>query len=125
MDAYTSNARFRRRAARLQAVLFALAWLAAIAAPCAMAAHAVETGRDDRCPHCPPVPCHEVQPEDCSDDPLELPRPAESDPTPALADTGAAMLPDRTVSNLAAPAYRHPPGRAGPRLHLLQARFHE
>ncbi len=112
------------RLAAISASLFVLTWLSLVASPCALAMLAPDTGRD--CPHCPPAPCHEVQPDDCDyPESLDAPRAGENQ-----AFEIAAVLPavPESVSvrpTPAAPKFSLAPARAGPRLHLRLVRFDE
>lgn len=117
-----------RALAGIHLALFALAWLSVVAAPCAAAmqsAAMAETAHE--CPHCPPRPCHEVQPDDCAEpDSLDAPRAAEP--------SGQWLLPPVAmawpVAELRGASHEHfdhrsPPARAGPRAHLFNAQFNE
>ena len=114
--------------ARIHLVLFALVWSLVVATPCAMAmqsAPAAETAHE--CPHCPPEPCHQVQPDDCDDgDWLDAPRLSEQSgqwlAPPAVA--GWTIVEPRRTTHERFP-YDSPPVRAGPRAHLLNAQFNE
>ena len=114
--------------ARIHLGLFALAWLSVVAAPCAAAMQSAAMAETAHaCPHCPPEPCHEVQPGDCAGSgSLDAPRPSEP--------SEQWLLPPVTMAwPVAAPGdarserrdYRSPPLRAGPRTHLFNVQFNE
>ncbi|MDT8437871.1 MAG: hypothetical protein RQ729_02540 [Wenzhouxiangellaceae bacterium] len=114
--------------ARLHLALFALVWLSIVAAPCAMAMQldaAVDHAHS--CPHCPPKPCHEVQPDDCDEpDSLDSLRLAESSAqslAPPVSTPPAAADARRTHHAVA--YVGAPPVRDGPRAHLINAQFNE
>jgi len=117
-----------RPLARLHLALFALVWLSLAGPPCAMA---MQLGTMDDpghgCPHCPPQPCHEVQPQDCDEpDSLDAPRLADQIKTPSLGATVAPAFPRiAAVRAHAFPADERPRPRAGPRPHLLHLQFNE
>ncbi len=112
------------RLARASGALFVVFWIGLAAAPCALAMLVPETGHD--CPHCPPVPCHEVQSDDCDySESLDAPRASEKSPLEIL-----AVLPSDLETTPGRPIYAvaiavPPPARAGPRLHLVHTRFDE
>jgi len=122
--------RFRKQArtlARINLALFALVWLSAVAAPCAMAMQVeIAKSHTHECPRCPPQPCHEAEPADCQTADTEGWLSADKTPfgallafpTPArdLRSGGLALRPDTAVRALS---------RAGPRAHLLHAQFNE
>lgn len=123
-------ARIRRFApllARVHLALFALVWLSVIFAPCAMAMQlqAVDPAHD--CPHCPPRPCHEVEPDQCeAPDSIDSPRLSEVKQVELAPPAAAAPeAPAPSAENRPRLAVHTPPARAGPRLHLLEARFDE
>ncbi len=112
--------------ARVNLALFGLLWLAVVGAPCVMAMQVEQAGGHD-CPHCPPAPCHEVAPADCDQpDLLDGLRAGDQLKTLELALPAASQI---TLHGAAEPArapwFHTPPGRAGPRLHLLHTRFNE
>ncbi len=115
------------RLARISAGLFMVVWLAMVAAPCAIAMAFGEMPAGHDCPHCPPVPCHEAEPEDCAaPDSFDLPRLSEKTPSFDLAppnpDPGAALV----RSSRPAPTFvPQPQPRAGPPPYLLHLRFRE
>lgn len=112
--------------ARINAALFGLIWLAIVAAPCVMAMQ-IESAAGHVCPYCPPPPCHEVSPDDCDQpDGLDGLRAGEQLKSFELAPPAAPGITlDATSHSAPAPLFHTPPGRAGPRLHLLQLRFIE
>lgn len=119
-------ARFRTRASRLASVstgLFVVFWLALVAAPCAMAMMAPDTGHV--CPHCLPEPCHEVAAHDCdAPDLLDALRFGEQAKTMALAPPPAiATVPAIRGATVGVTSHSH--SRAGPRPHLLHVQFNE
>jgi len=113
------------RLAQISVSLFVLVWLSIAAAPCAIA---MTLGSDDHhdCPHCPPRPCHEVQPFEC-DAPDSIDNLRAGDAPQVLAPPSA----EASASPVAHPPRSHseftykPPARAGPRAHLLHAQFNE
>jgi hypothetical protein len=119
--------RHAERAARISAGLFVVVWLAMIATPCAIAMEFGEMPAGHDCPHCPPVPCHEADPDDCAaPDSLDLPRLSEKSQSfelaPANPDPGVALVqssrPGPTLATRSQP-------RAGPPPYLLHLRFRE
>ena len=123
-------ARIRRSAptlARIHLALFALVWLSVVIAPCAMAMQLQTVDHAHECPHCPPRPCHEVEPEQCeAPDSIDTPRLGETQQVD-LAPPGAAftLSPSRVSGTSSGHTVQAPPARAGPRLHLLESRFDE
>ena len=122
--------RLRRRSDRLARVcagLFVLVWLSMVAAPCAIAMELGQAPAHHDCPHCPPVPCHETEPEDCAaPDSLDLPRLSEKPPQIELAP--AHVAPDaalRRVATAEPNVHMRPEPRAGPPPYLLHLRFRE
>lgn len=121
---------FRNRAgllARVNLALFALVWISAVAAPCAMAMHVepADSGALE-CPHCPPRPCHEFAPDDCDLPDLESLIAVEKTLSTALIVApihAAAVFPPATTRTM--PATRGNAPRAGPRAHLLHVQFNE
>ena len=122
--------RIRRHArflARANLALFVLVWLSIVIAPCAMAMQAAIPAPEHDCPHCPPKPCHEVEPDDC-DAPDSLDSPRLADKTNSL-----DLLHLRPVLRAIEPSTQTtpvflrtlPPVRAGPRAHLVHAQFNE
>jgi len=119
--------RYVRFLARINAALFALVWLSIVIAPCAMAMQAGAAMPEHDCPHCPPKPCHEVEPDDC-DAPDSLDSPRLADKTNSL-----DLLHLRPVLRAIEPSTQTtyvsprtlPPVRAGPRAHLVHAQFNE
>lgn len=112
--------------ARLNAGLFFVVWMATVIAPCAMAMQQGNGQDNHDCPHCPPPPCHELEPEQCDEpDPLELPRFAEN--VKSFGPPSIVPAWTTTASTVAYPptARARPPVRAGPRVHLLHAQFDE
>ncbi len=118
----------RSRLARLTAGLFVLAWLAIVAAPCAMAMHAADEQHEHACPKCPPAPpCHQAAAADCEHpDSFDATRGSDAVKAPVVLATNVAMaaLPVARVT-APRPLALHGPPRAGPRLHLLHAHFNE
>jgi len=104
-----------------------LLWLSFVAAPCAMAMQVGGTDPEHRCPHCPPAPCHEVQPDDC-DSPERLDSPRLADKTQSLDLLNLRPMlhavPQPAKVARASPRAL-PPVRAGPRAHLIHVQFNE
>lgn len=122
--------RFRRQTcvlARFNLALFALVWLSAVAAPCAMAMHAEPAGTAAHdCPHCAPRPCHEVEPVACELPDFDLLLSVDKTLSIALAAPTAYPLQwiadDTATEPLSIPRI---PARAGPRSHLVHQQFNE
>ncbi len=113
------------RLGRVNPALFALVWLAVVATPCAMPM-APEPGAVHTCSHCPPQPCHEVAPGDCSDPSLEPLLPLDKTPLAALPGPVAQVPVFVLVSaGLDVMPRRGPLIRAGPRVHLVHVQFNE
>ena len=113
------------RLAQISAGLFVLVWLSIAAAPCAIA---MTLNSDDHhdCPHCPPRPCHELEPIDCeAPDSIDNLRAADSSPVLAPPPGEAASSPSVPVREGRGEFAYLPPARAGPRPHLLNAQFNE
>lgn len=118
----------RQGLARLHLALFALVWVSLFSTTCALAMELeAAQGHHHDCPHCPPRPCHEVQPEECkAPDSLDSPRLSESSSqcmAPAAATSAPTEIRIRDPQALA--VVDHPPARAGPRAHLLHVQFNE
>ncbi|MGB0514979.1 MAG: hypothetical protein ACPGJE_09085 [Wenzhouxiangellaceae bacterium] len=116
-----------QRLARVNLALFALVWLSIVVAPCAMATEINVPAPVHDCPHCPPQPCHELEPQDCdpSDalDSLPLMDKAETNAlSPAQAMTTVRF---DSADAMNAAIVSLPPVRAGPRPHLVNAQFNE
>lgn len=111
---------------RVNLALFGLLWLAVVGAPCVMAMQVEQAGGHD-CPHCPPSPCHEVAPDDCDEaDWLDGLRAGEQFKNFELPLLIAPAISLHSASDAAsAPFFHTPPGRAGPRVHVLHTRFDE
>jgi len=116
------------RLARVNLTLFTLVWLSIAAAPCVLAMQlGADQSHEHQCPHCPPQPCHEVQPDDCDPpDSLDSVRTLDS------SQSVAALLPATAFDGVFEPrpaavdrAAARPPARAGPRAHLLHVQFNE
>jgi len=92
-----------------------------------MAMHAEIPAPAHDCPHCPPQPCHEMEPQDC-DAPDSLDSLRAVDKTETI-----DLLPPQAVApalfDAADPTHAAivslPPVRAGPRPHLVNAQFNE
>jgi len=112
---------------RVNLALFALVWLSIVVAPCAMAMQVDVRAPAHDCPHCPPQPCHEMEPQDC-DAPDSLDSLRLVDKTETI-----NLLPPQAVApqlfDAADPTHAAivslPPVRAGPRPHLVNAQFNE
>ncbi|HKL54225.1 MAG TPA: hypothetical protein VJ902_09710 [Wenzhouxiangellaceae bacterium] len=122
--------RIRRRSgglSRVNLALFALVWLSIVVAPCAMAMQVDVPAPAHDCPHCPPQPCHETEPQDCdAPDSLDSLRLVDKTETITLLppQTVAPALFDAADTTHAA-IVSVPPVRAGPRPHLVNAQFNE
>lgn len=123
--------RIRRNArilARIHLALFALVWLSLAVVPCALA---MELGNaqahDHVCPHCPPRPCHEVQPDECqAPDSLDSPRMAEHSVQSLAPPAEAVRVKINSQREQSQQRFSDtPPARAGPRAHLLHLQFNE
>ncbi|MDT8450955.1 MAG: hypothetical protein RQ847_12370 [Wenzhouxiangellaceae bacterium] len=127
MSAMHAIRRHSSQLARVNLALFGLIWLSIVVAPCAMAMQVEPAAGEMVCPHCPPPPCHDVAPDDCSDlDSLDALRLAEQVKTLSFALPAAA--PETHVATARAPSVHFaelPPARAGPRAHLVHQQFNE
>lgn len=122
--------RIRRRSSglsRASLALFALVWLSIVIAPCAMAMQIDVPAPAHDCPHCPPQPCHELEPQDCdAPDSLDSLRLVDKTETISLVPPKAFEPALFDSSNMAhAGIVSLPPVRAGPRTHLVNAQFNE
>lgn len=129
MNLITTLRSRKNRLARAGGGMFLVLWLCLVMTPCVVAMNAMDPGgmSDPDCPHCPPKPCHEVQPEDCSyPESLDVPRPSESGQFELVALP--PVVPEiKALAGLSEIPYfvAVPPVRAGPRLHLLNVQFDE
>ncbi|MCA1779766.1 MAG: hypothetical protein LC637_10375 [Xanthomonadaceae bacterium] len=113
--------------ARINAGLFVLLWLVLVATPCVMAMQMDSANPEHRCPHCPPAPCHEVQPDDCDvPERLDLPRLADKTPSLDLLNLRSVLhaIPQPAHVSIRSPRAL-PPVRDGPRAHLVHVQFNE
>jgi hypothetical protein len=115
------------RLARISAGLFVLVWLTVVATPCAIAMQFGQVPADHDCPHCPPAPCHEIEPADCNvPDSLDSPRMSDKSPqleVPLVRPPMVLFADQPDVFGMLDPPSAGPPHRPPP--YLLTVRFKE